>query len=408
MVRRRNDILGFILTVIILLLLNFLVSRVSLRWDLTSEKRYSLNEVTENLVEEIDDVLLFKVYLEGDLNAGFQKLQRETLQMLNELRARNENIQFEFINPVVEDDPKSTGEIYQQLRFKGLEPIQVEKNTAEGKSVRQIFPGAIVSYKDREIPVQVLLNQFASAPEAQINVSIQNLEYTLANAIRKLLITDRPTVAFLKGHGELEDRKVADIARELSQYYKMEKFNIKEFNVDTLSGEISIQNQMMRMNTIDALIIAKPTKRFSDLDKLLLDQYIMRGGKTLWFIDAVSADLDSLSKKPSFLAFPISEEIGLTDLLFRYGVRVNSNLVQDMVAAGVNDTREVNRWVYFPLMMPQVKHPITKDLNAIKLEFASTIDTIIAPGVKKNITAQYLTLFKNRFHSAPGEHCHPL
>ena len=199
------------------------------------------------------------------------------------------------------------------------------------------------------------------------------------------MIQDRPTVAFLNGHGELGDKYIADIARELSQYYKLEKFNSKEFKADTATGEISLQNQLMRLNTFDALIIAKPTKNFNDLDKLLLDQYVMRGGKTLWFIDAVSADLDSLSKKQSFLAFPISDQIGLTDLLFKYGVRINSNLVQDMVAAGVNDTREVNRWVYFPLLMPQSKHPIAKDLNAVKLEFASTIDTIIAPGIKKTI-----------------------
>ena len=171
--KKRNDIFGFVLTLILLVLVNYLASFVSARWDLTSEKRYSLNEVTINLTEEIDDVILFRVYLEGNLNAGFQRLQRETVQMLNELRAINPNIQYEFINPSNNEDSKVTEQVYEQLRFKGLEPIQIEEFNPDGKTFKQIFPGAIVSYKDREIPVQLLLNQFASAPEAQVNISIQ-------------------------------------------------------------------------------------------------------------------------------------------------------------------------------------------------------------------------------------------
>jgi len=381
--KKRTDLQQLVLAIVAILLLNYIVSFFSLRWDLTSEKRYSLNEVTKNLTEEIDDVILFKIYLDGDLNSGFQKLKRETQQMLNELIAINNNIEYEFIDPSDNDDEKLTRNIYEQLRFKGLEPIQVEEKTADGASVKYIFPGAIVSYKDRELPVHLLLTQFASSPQAQINISIQNLEYTLANAIRKLTITKKPTVAFLKGHGELDDKYIADLAKDLSQYYKVDKFNLKEFVADTVTGEISLSYQLLRLNTIDALIIAKPTKQFNDIDKLLLDQFIMRGGKTLWFIDAVAANMDSLSKASSFLAYPIMDQLQLTDFLFKYGVRINSNLVQDMVAAGVNDRKSVNRWIYFPMVMPQIKHPITKDLNAIKLEFASTVDTIIAPGIKK-------------------------
>ncbi len=383
--KKRIDLQQLVLAVAAILLVNYIVSFFSLRWDLTSEKRYSLNQVTKNLTREIDDVILFKIYLDGDLNSGFQKLKRETLQMLNELIAVNDFIEYEFIDPSDNDDEKLTRNIYEQLRFKGLEPIQVEEKTADGASVKYIFPGAIASYKGRDMAVHLLLTQFASSPEAQINISIQNLEYTLANAIRKLIITNRPTIAFLRGHGELDDKRIADIAKDLSQYYNVDKFNLKEFIADTATGEISLSHQMLRLNTIDALIIAKPTKPFNDVDKLLLDQFIMRGGKTLWFLDAVHADMDSLSSASSFLAYPIMDQLQLTDFLFKYGVRINTNLVQDMVAAGVNDRKSINRWIYFPMVMPQVKHPITKDLNAIKLEFASTVDTIIAPGIKKTI-----------------------
>jgi ABC-2 type transport system permease protein len=219
----------------------------------------------------------------------------------------------------------------------------------------------------------------------QINNSIEQIEFTLANGIRRLSIIEKPRIAFLEGHGELEPRYVAYLGRELGQYYTVDRFNLREFLTDSAGAEPTIRSQIMRLNTYDALIIAKPTKPFGDLDKFLIDQFIMGGGKTLWFIDAVQAEMDSLSQRPQFLAYPVAGDLGLTDWLFRYGVRVNTNLVQDMVAGGVNDRRSINRWIYFPLIMPQIEHPITKDLNAVKLEFASTIDTIIAPGIKKTI-----------------------
>jgi len=381
--RKKTDLVQLGLVLAGILLLNYIVSFVNLRWDLTQEKRYSLNDVTKNMVQGLNDVILFKIYLKGDLNSGFQKLQRETIQLLNELKAENPLVEYELIDPSDNDDEQLTRDIFEQLRFKGLEPIQVEEMTADGASVSYIYPGAIVSYKDRELPIQLLLSQFASSPEAQLNISIQNLEYTLANAIRKLAQEEKPTIAFLKGHGELNDKYVADLAKDLSQYYRVDKFNLKEFIADSINGEVSLQNQILRLSTIDALIIAKPTKEFNDVDKLLLDQYIMRGGKTLWFLDAVEANMDSLSKAPSFLSYPTMGNLGLTDFLFKYGVRINANLVTDMVSGGVSDSRKVYRWIYFPLIMPQIKHPITKDLNAIKLEFASTLDTIIAPGIKK-------------------------
>ena len=169
--------------------------------------------------------------------------------MLNELKANNPNIEYEFINPSDNDDAKLTRDIYEQLRFKGLEPIQVEETTADGASVSYIFPGAIVSYRDRELPLQLLLSQFASSPEAQLNISIQNLEYTLANAIRKLTTIEKPTIAFLKGHGELSDKRVADLAKDLSQYYKVDKFNLKEFISDSITGAVSLNNQILRLST---------------------------------------------------------------------------------------------------------------------------------------------------------------
>ena len=383
MKRRNQDIFRFLAIMVILVLLNVISSFKFFRVDLTTEKRYSLNPATINLLESLNDKVLFKIYLEGDFPADFQRLQRETRQMLDEFRAYNPDIEYTFVNPNESDDAQTRRETWEQLRFKGLEAIQIEVEEEGGSTQRQIFPGAVASYGEREVPVQLLISQFATAPSQQINSSIEKLEFTLANGIRRLAILDKPRIAFLTGHGELEAKYVADLGRELSQYYTIERFNLREFVGDSTGNDISISSQLRRLNTYDALIIAKPTQPFADLDKFLVDQFIMGGGKTLWFIDAVHAEMDSLSQRPQFLAYPIAGDLGLTDWLFRYGVRVNTNLVQDMVAGGVNDRRSINRWIYFPLIMPQVDHPITKDLNAIKLEFASTVDTIIAQSVKK-------------------------
>ncbi len=383
MKKRTQDSTRFLALVVILILLNIIGSFTFFRVDLTAEQRYSLNPATKTLLENLDDKVYFKIYLDGDFPADFKRLQRETKQMLDEFRAYSPNIEYTFINPNEGDDDKTKREIWEELRYKGLEAIQIEEREEGGSSQVQIFPGAIAGYAEREVAIPLLATQMAIAPTEQVNSSIEKLEYTLANGIRKITTLEKPRIAFVTGNGQLEAKYVADIGRELSQYYTVEQLNLREFKADSTGGQISITSQMRKINSFDALIIAKPTVPFSDLDKLLLDQFIMGGGKTLWFIDAVRAEMDSLSYAPQFLAYPTADDLNLTDWLFRYGVRVNTNLVQDMVAGGVNDRKSINPWIYFPLIMPQVEHPITKDLNAIKLEFASTIDTIIAPGIKK-------------------------
>lgn len=383
MKRRSTDLLRFAAIVVILILVNIIGSFKFFRVDLTAEKRFSLNSATKDLLASLDDRVLFKVYLEGNFPADFQRLQRETKQMLDEFRAYSPLIEYTFINPNESEDNKTRREVWEELRYKGLEAIQIEENEEGGSATKQVFPGALVTYAENEVPLQLLITQFATAPNQQINNSIEKLEFTLANAIRRATLAEKPRIAFLEGHGELEAKYVGDIGRELSQYYAVDRFNLREFVSDSITNQLSLVAQQRRLNVYDALIIAKPTQPFSDLDKYLIDQFIMGGGKTMWFLDPVFAEMDSLSYRPQFLAYPYPDNLNLTDFLFRYGVRVNTNLVQDMVAGGINDRRKVNRWIYFPLIMPQVDHPITKDLNAVKLEFASTVDTIIAKGVKK-------------------------
>ncbi len=382
--RKNKDIFQFILLTGIVVLLNIISSLEFFRIDLTSEKRYSLSDATIDLLESYDDIIYVKIYLEGDFPSGFQRLQRETEQMLGEFRAYNRQIEYEFIDPNGAEDEKVNQELSQQLQFKGLRPYRLQINEGGGNRVMNIFPGAIMSYGDKEVAVPLLVDQLGSSPENQINTSVQNLEFALANGIKQLVLKRKPLVGFLEGHGELEPLTyLADFARTLAENYNINRFNIRKFRSDSTGEQLSISDQLRRINRFDAIIVAKPRRAFNNLDKYLLDQFIMGGGKVLWLLDAVHAEMDSLSKSAQFISYPVIDQLGLSDMLFRYGARVNTNLVQDMIAAGVSDQRNVYPWVYFPMVMPQVKHPITKDLNAIKLEFASTIDTIIAPGVKK-------------------------
>lgn len=382
--QKSKDIFRFIVIIAIVILLNIIGALKLLRYDLTSEGRYSLSEATKQLLEKLDERVYVKVYLEGEnFPSGFQRLQRETQQMLNELRAYNANLEFEFIDPVASDNEKVNKEIAQQLQFKGLRPTRVEVGEKTGTSTLTIYPGVIMSLGDEEVAIPLLVEQMGTSAQAQINASVQNLEYALANGIKRLTASTKPNIAFLQGHGELEPKYVGDFARTLSENYQLNKFDLRNYRVDSVTNQVSIVDQQVRLNRFDMLIMAKPTEAYSDLDKYLLDQYIMNGGKVIWCIDAVSAEIDSLSKTPQFLAFPRLDQLRLDDILFKYGARINTDLVMDMVAAGLNDQKQVRPWVYWPLVMPQVGHPISKDINAVKLDFASSIDTIRSKGVKK-------------------------
>lgn len=372
----------------IIVVINVIGSLSFFRIDLTSEHRFTLSDATKNLLTSFDDVLYVKVYLQGDLPADFQKLRLETKQMLDEFRAYNGKIEYQFINPLDAKDEKENKKVAEQLQFKGLESFQIEVPQEGGSKTQQVFPGAIMSYGDKEVPVKLLMTQMGVSAKQQINSSVQNLEYALANGIRSLVKTDKPLVGFLQGNDELDPKYIADFARTLSENYKVDKFNIHKFKSDSTGQNISILDQQRKLNRFDALIVAKPQKPFTQLDQYLLDQYIMTGGKVIWLIDAVYANMDSLTQSSQFISFPTYDKLGISDMLFKYGVRINTNIVTDMLGAGVSDRKSIRPWIYFPMVMPQENNPITKDLNAIKLEFPSSVDTIIAPGVKKTILLQ--------------------
>ena len=383
--KKRRDLSRFALFIAIVLLVNIIGGLKFFRIDLTAEKRYTLSDATLNMLESIQDVMLVKVYLAGEFPAGFQRLETETKQMLDEFRAYNPNIQYTFLDPSNNSTEEETTTQYQQLQFKGLKPYQLTIKNSDGNSVKTIFPGAVLNYGEKEAAALLLLDQIGASPENQINSSIENLEFTLANAIRSLVAEEKPLVGFLQGHEELGPKDIADFAKSISANYSANLFNIREFKSDSSGESLSIAQQQIRLNRFDAMVIAKPQKGFNNLDKYLLDQFIMNGGKTIWLLDAAVASMDSLSNASQFMSLPLFDRLQLNDMLFKYGVRVNTDLVTDLVGAGVNDQKKIRPWVYFPMVMPQVNHPIAKDLNAIWLRFASSLDTVMAAGIKKTV-----------------------
>ena len=389
---KRQHLTALLLGIVIIMLLNVISYFVFYRIDLTSEKRYSLSPATKKILKNLDEIVYFRVYLDGEFPAGFKRLRNETREMLDEFRAYSDNIQYEFIDPTAISDKKDRNNLYRQLMEKGLTPTQLQVKKEEGSSQQIIFPGALVTYRQKEAPVQLLISQVNTPPEAVLNTSVQALEYNLANTIRSLTTVVKPSVAFIEGHGELNKFETADIMASLSEYYEVERVRIGEQLSSLAERNTKDTNHITIRNKFDAIIIAKPDSAFSEKDKFIIDQFIMRGGKVLWLVDPVFASMDSLQvhRETMGVAMPLNIE----DQLFKYGVRLNQNLVMDVSALpipiktgqmGNKPQFDFFPWFYFPILTPTANHPVVSSLNAVKTEFISSLDTVKADGIKKTI-----------------------
>ncbi len=388
---KKNNLIQLGLGLVIILLINIISYYIFTRFDLTTEKRYTLSKSTKDYLKKVDDVIYFKVYLEGDFPAEFKRLRMETKEMLDEFRAYNDNIQYKFINPAESSDKKKTSDVQKQLMQKGLQPTSLKLNTADGNSQQVIFPGALVTYKNKEMPLQLFVNQIGTPPDQVINNSIQNLEYNFVNIIRKLTVKNKPRVAFLEGQAELNNYRLGDIMGSLQDYYDVDKVKV-DGKINSLMVRINATEKPL-VNKFAVLVIAKPDSAFQEKDKYFIDQYVMHGGKVLWLIDPVFASMDSLRKAPGE-SIGFGRDLNIDDMLFKYGVRINTDLILDLNAlpiplitgqSGGKPQIELVPWYYFPLIIPESKHPIVRNLNAIAMEFASTMDTVGGKGIKKTI-----------------------
>lgn len=362
--------MGLIYGLALVIALNYVGQFLFDRLDLTQDQRYSLSELSIEEAKKLEDVVFIRIYLEGDLSADYNRLRLATQELLDEYRSwSGDNIQYEFIDPSADPNQEAREKVYEKLVKEGLQPTTLATRSIEETSEKVIFPGAIVTYRDKTLPWQLLKTQMGVPEPIMINNSIQQLEYQFISVIKSLQSTTQKRIAFIEGHGELPEIEVADMTRELEEFYSVDRLAINE--------------QLKSLNLYDAIIIAGPDTSLSEKDKFIVDQFLMRGGKIIWLVENVAITMDSLKNASTTLALP--RDLNLDDQLFRYGVRINRNLILDLQARpipivtsqiGNTPRQELLPWYYFPLVISQMGHPIVKNLDALKTEFVSTIDFV--------------------------------
>ena len=390
--RKTGDILQLANAVAVVVLVNLIAAGTFFRIDLTEEKRFSIKPATREMLGSLDDDVYVEVYLAGELNAGFRRFQNAIRETLEEFRVYSGNrVHYSFTDPATAMSDKAQAEFIRELGQKGIAATNVVERVEGETSARLIFPGALISYGGFETGVMLLKGNEAQSPEEEINQSIEGVEYELASAIYKLFNTDRKRVGLLTGHGELDSVDIAAFNNALLEQYDVRKVN--------LSRRSSLEQY-------DAIAIVKPSLPFSEADKYKLDQFIMRGGKVMFMLDKSNASMDSASNENS-LAIPI--DLNLDDLLFRYGVRINYDLVQDRNASlypivtgesGGKPKMQMLEWPFFPLINHYADHTTTRNLDAVLTRFVSSIDTVKAEGVRK--TPLILTSAYSRLVAIPA------
>ncbi|WP_299104721.1 gliding motility-associated ABC transporter substrate-binding protein GldG [uncultured Tenacibaculum sp.] len=362
-----KSIQHIMLVLVGIIVLNIVSKNIYQRFDLTQDQRYTLSNTTLNILDQLDDLVIINVYLEGEFPSEFQRLQVETRQYLEELQAENSNIRFQFINP---------DKIRERLIKKGMLPSQLTVEEDGKLSNAIIFPWAEIEYANKTEILSLLPNTNAKTQEQQLQQAIEKLEYSFSNGIQKVTRENKPTIAVLSGNGELDDIYLYSFLKELGKKYRLAKFTLD-------SVATNPQKTTTDLRKYDLAIISKPTERFTSEEKLTIDQFITNGGKSLWMIDNNYADTDSLYNQGKMLAFP--RDLNLTDLLFSYGVRINNKLVQDLYSAKIplatgnlgNQAQFQHlNWFYHPLANGNPNHPITKNIPPVRFRFTTQIDTL--------------------------------
>lgn len=349
----------------------FVSTRFYFRVDLTGDKKYSLSLQTKQILKNLDSDVFVKVYLEGDMPVGLKRMRRSIREMIEEMRVYAGNrLAYDFINPSAETDPVLRMEFQNSLMEKGLRPVDViESRQQGGTDHRRVFPGMIMSRGTRSLAVNLLSNNPGMSAQENMARSLQMLEYEIVRTLLSVTSEELKKIAFVEGHGEIDYHGVMDITMELARFYEV------------FRGFIDLSEP--NLHEYAAVVIAGPTKKYSEAEKFVLDQYIMNGGRVLWLIDAVNVHQDSLTTGETTIALPV--ETNLDDMLFRYGARLNLRLIRDLQcalvpvnSAGPGETPRFvpAPWQYFPLLAPRKDHPVTRNLNFVKAQYAGTIDTV--------------------------------
>lgn len=401
---KRLAILQLLMVTGILIFLNILGNgRVNNKplftsFDLTQDKRYTLTEATRRLLSNLDDVVYINVLLDGALPAGIKRLQKSTQEMLDDFRSVSGYVEYNFGNPTATGNVEQDNAMKKQLAEMGVVPTNLRVKTTTGNEQKSIYPYAMVYYKGRNYPVNLLENEIPGvSPEWVLNNAVNLLEYKFANALQKLSKADQtPAILFTTGHGELTPRETADWETTLRKHY-----NTGRLHLDSIVG---IDPE------VKVLVVAKPLSSFSEPDKFKIDQYVMHGGKVLWLLDKMTADLDSLAGKSRFVS--IERDLQLDELLFNYGIRIDPALALDLQCSKIElVTGKVGNapqftpfpYPYHLVSVTRQNHPIVNGLGPVNLLFASLIDTTVRTKLPLQKTALLQTSDHSRFQLQPIE-----
>ncbi len=369
------------LVVLSLIIINAIVALCPLRIDLTSDKRYTISTPTQNLMQQLSEPIHVEVYLTGQLNPGFLRLERATRELLNDLNDYSkQGLHYTFTDPTEVESTTERDALYEKLAKQGMQPTMIYERSQGGQSVQKlVFPFAKLSYNGKSRIVSLLKNLEGRSGEENLNISIENLEYNFTDALRTTTRTEVAKVAFIEGHGELDERMTHDLSRALSQYFQVDR------------GVLGTDAHVL--DAYKAIIIAGPKNKFSENDKYIIDQYIMQGGRVMWLIDGVRLDHQALSQNGTSPIIPL--DANLTDQLFRYGVRINPVVLQDeqcmllpvnVAPEGAAPDFQPMPWYYAPLLNTSPYHAATRNVSAVSSSFVSAIEFVgDNPNLKRNV-----------------------
>jgi ABC-2 type transport system permease protein len=394
MVRSTKRYVKLLVLFVALLLLNFAAQQAYTRFDFTREKRFTLTDKSRQVLNKSTQEITITVFLEGDLPSAFKRLRNATQDLLADYKASTKvKLNVVFVDPIAGLPLDQQDTVISRLYSVGVEPTTLNIKNDNGFAQKTIFPMAIVSSNGRQVPIKLLQNMDASGSyEENINSSIQNLEYSFTSAIKKVVTGENPRIGFSEGNGELSDLYLSDAIKSLSSSYEVGRVNLKVIDKGGL-------------DKLKVLFITKPQSAFSEAEKYKINYFVMNGGRVVWSIDQVSADLDSLKGKSEQLAF--NKTLNLDDMLFMYGARINYNLVADAncveiplaMGGGAENQIQMAPWVYYPILMPDTTSALVKNIDGVRSEFISTVDTIGLKGVKKR-TILYTSAY-NKVHPTP-------
>ena len=366
-------LLQLLIVLTTLVLINMLAARSFVRIDLTEDQRFSITPATQSMLAELEDIVYVEVYLDGDLPAGFKRMKLAIQETLEEFQVYSDNkVLYQFVNPDAAASQQSRNEFILNISRKGIQPTDVFLVENGNRIQRRIIPGVVVAFGSRELGVQLFKGSSTASPEERLNQSIEGIEYELANAIHQLTDVGERTIALVRGHQELDSLDFFSFRTTLES-----QFRVKEVRLDQSTPVVA-----------DVLILAQPKSRFSPIEKYNLDQYIMHGGKALLMIDKLAVNMDSANV--GTFSFPF--DLDLDDLLFKYGVRINNDLVQDYVSgtypvvvgnSGDQPQIQLLQWPFYPVVNSYADHVIVRNIDAIITRFVSSIDTVKASGIKK-------------------------